>query len=186
MSIGHPSAVNSGDDSPININYPPTITPRQELRRLLLRCSRGDVQAFAHFYDWTYPVVLDYQFLRTGQIRLTEDLVAGTYLKAMTSVCDYPSSGMSGESWILRIARSLARGQDGPFGIAVDSYRDLSAGLIQAMKQVGLLGQECLALRYFFCYDERMIGDIVGLPLTDVHTSLRAGRRALTRLAPPS
>lgn len=188
MSIGHPAVVSSGDNFSSRLYAdPPAITPNRELRDLLLRSIKGDAHAFGLFNELTEPMVLEYLHYRTDDFALTAALAETAYLTAMKSVCAFQGSRMSGEAWILRIARDVASSQTSSrFGLAVTAYGTDNEQLIQAMKQLSSIRQECLVLRYFFRFDMKMICDTVGHTPAQVHTHLVTGLRGLAALMHPS
>ena len=86
---------------------------KRELRHLLQRVLRGDVEAFGAFYERMLDRIFRYLFYRTGHLQDAEDLTEEVFLKAWEAlhrtreVPDHP------EAWLYRIAHNAV----------VDHYR---------------------------------------------------------------
>ena len=70
----------------------------------LIERAKVDPEAFARLYRKHRPVLLDHVYRRTGDVHVTEDLVADVFLEALRSLPGYRYRGVPLRFWLLRIA----------------------------------------------------------------------------------
>ena len=81
-------------------------TAAKHERELIERAKR-EREAFAALYQQYRPLLLDYVYRRTGDVHVTEDLVADTFLIVLQSLAGYRSRGVPLRFWLLRIATNV-------------------------------------------------------------------------------
>jgi len=81
----------------------PDGSARDEERQLVER-AKHDRQAFAALYRRHYRAVASHVFRRTGDVHVTEDLVADVFLIALRTLPRYRYRGVPVRFWLLRIA----------------------------------------------------------------------------------
>ena len=81
-------------------------TAARRERELVERAQR-EREAFATLYRQYRPLLLDYVYRRTGDVHVTEDLVADTFLIVLRSLAGYRSRGVPLRFWLLRIATNV-------------------------------------------------------------------------------
>ncbi len=70
----------------------------------LIERAKVDPEAFARLYRKHRPMLLDHVYRRTGDVHVTEDLVADVFLEALRSLPGYRYRGVPLRFWLLRIA----------------------------------------------------------------------------------
>ncbi len=70
----------------------------------LVERAKRDPQAFSVLYRRHYSAMAGYVFRRTGDVHLTEDLVADVFLTAMRFLPRYRQRGAPFRAWLYRIA----------------------------------------------------------------------------------
>lgn len=83
--------------------------------RDLIDRAKRDAEGFSLLYQRYCPLLLNYVHRRTGDVHVTEDLVADVFVIVMRSLPGYRYRGKPFRSWLLRIATNVvnrwARGQ---------------------------------------------------------------------------
>lgn len=74
----------------------------EELAALLVLAGRGDVDAFARFYDATIGWAYDRARLRSADPELVDSEVRAVYLRAWRAASAHRASGLSPKAWLLR------------------------------------------------------------------------------------
>jgi len=78
-----------------------------EHERELIERAQREREAFAALYRQYCPMLLDYVYRRTGDVHVTEDLVADTFLIVLRSLASYRPRGVPFRYWLLRIATNV-------------------------------------------------------------------------------
>lgn len=73
--------------------------PHQHLAHLLIRIAAGDRQAFADFFDATYPIVASWAD-RADTSDFGDELVIAAYLRVWTHAPSFPRSSQSVTEWL--------------------------------------------------------------------------------------
>jgi len=77
--------------------------PLEHERVLVERAQQGP-DGLGILYERYCPMLLNYVYRRTGDVHVTEDLVADVFLVVMRSLPGYRYRGIPFRSWLLRIA----------------------------------------------------------------------------------
>jgi len=78
-----------------------------EHERELIERAQCEREAFASLYRQYRRMLLDYVYRRTGDVHVTEDLVADTFVIVLRSLASYRPRGVPFRFWLLRIATNV-------------------------------------------------------------------------------
>jgi RNA polymerase sigma-70 factor (ECF subfamily) len=76
--------------------------------QFIARATRGDREAFGRLYEQHAVRVFRHAYFLTGDVTLSEDLTAQTFLKALEAIPRYQSRGVPFIAWLLRITCNLS------------------------------------------------------------------------------
>ena len=90
------------------------IQPRDSVRsrseeQELVRRARRDAEAFGVLYRAHVRPISDYVFRRTGDLHVSQDLVADVFLRALRAFPRFESTGVPLRHWLFRIATNRVR-----------------------------------------------------------------------------
>jgi len=103
--------------------------------RDLIRCAKGDPEAFGELYRRYVKRIYNYHYRHTGNPTEAEDLTSRTFYRALRSLNTYHEKGASFQAWLFRIAHNLV----------VNWYRDTSRHPSVAIDSVPPLHSPSLA-----------------------------------------
>jgi RNA polymerase sigma-70 factor (ECF subfamily) len=69
-----------------------------------VEAAKQDPKAFQHIFDAYHDTIFNYVLRRTGNVSLSEDLTANTFMKAMDAIGKFRWQGVSLSAWLYRIA----------------------------------------------------------------------------------
>ncbi len=169
----------------------------------LVRRARTDTEAFAQLYERYVERIYAYIQRETGDLAVTEDIVATTFEKALKHLPTYRWRGTSFGAWLYKIARNELRmhwrrqkwtlpflGRD-PSHAHVEQtvqQQEQADDVKLALDKLSARDQELLRLRYYEDLSNAEIGEVLNRsPRTvavQMHRALNRLRQQLARQAP--
>ncbi|TSC76562.1 MAG: RNA polymerase sigma-70 factor, ECF subfamily [Parcubacteria group bacterium Gr01-1014_31] len=159
----------------------------------LVAKAKRDPEAFGVLYDRYVDRIYRYLLSRTGSVPLAQDLTAETFLAALKGLWRYRWTGKPFSAWLYRIAiAQLGSHYRHEHSVALElaeQLPDLKVPALPlsadypavqgALRQLSLIQQHIITLRYFQDLSLREIAATVSLPVNTVKSHLH---RALHKL----
>lgn len=161
----------------------------------LIERSKADPQSFAVLYRRHYRAVAGCIYRRTGDVHVTEDLAADTFISAYRAIGSFRSGGVPIRFWFLRIAtnvvnrwsraqRRVARHRER--SIAADSTgadprsrAEIARSVRDGVARLALAHQAVLSLHYFESLSIEEIAAVLGCRVGTVKSRLSRARESL-------
>lgn len=161
----------------------------------LIERSKADPQAFAVLYQRHYRAVAGCIYRRTGDVHVTEDLAADTFISAYRAIGPFRAGRVPIRFWFLRIAtntvnrwsraqRRVARHREE--STAADSARadpSSQAEIVRCVREgvarLALAHQAVLSLHYFESLSIEEIAAVLGCRVGTVKSRLSRARESL-------
>jgi len=178
----------------------PSDRPRAEDEAGLVERAKGDAGAFGRLYRRHYPRVAGYLYRRTGDVHLSEDLAAETFIAVWRGLGGYRRTGAPFEAWLLRIAtntlrrwmrRHRGRSAARPGGDGSDAWADAATGapaedgadvariVRDAVRRLSMPHQDVIALVHYESLSIEQAALVLGVPPGTVKSRLARARAAL-------
>lgn len=162
---------------------------------VLLERSKADPQAFAVLYRRHYRAVAGCIYRRTGDVHVTEDLAADTFISAYRAIGSFRAGRVPIRFWFLRIAtntvnrwsraqRRVAKHREET--TAVESSRadapsqvEIARSVREGVARLALAHQAVLSLHYFESLSIEEIAAVLGCRVGTVKSRLSRARESL-------
>lgn len=165
---------------------------------LIQQAQGGDVTAIGTLYDQHHDSIFKYLWLRSGDQQVAEDLTGDVFIRMMSALPNYRSTGVPFRAWLYRIAHNLIvdhfrranlrttvpleaieeseRGDD--LQVAVDR-RLMIERLQQALSQLDQIQREVVALRFVVGLSLQEVAQVIGRSEAAVKSLQHRGLAAL-------
>ena len=172
---------------------------------LVAHAQGGNVDAIEALYDRHRPSIFRYVWSRVGDRHTAEDLTGDVFMRMLTALPGYRSTGMPFRAWLYRIAHNLVvdhfRREDKHISVPLDTVEERDAGghdpasvtewKLDAERVQGALSQlapshrEIVVLRFLCELSLQETAQVLGKTEAAVkslqHRSLTALRRSLAQ-----
>lgn len=170
-----------------------------ENEKELVLAALTDANSFAVIYDYYYPKVYNYIFMRVANPNITDDLVSQVFQKVLTKLGTYASEKGAFSAWLFTIASNtfkdycrVQRRSFVSFSEEIDELVTIESDvekeillyeardqLMKALRQLSVREQNIIALKFWGELRNRQIAEMLGLSESNVAVILF---RALKRL----
>ncbi|MFQ5605551.1 MAG: RNA polymerase sigma factor [bacterium] len=186
------------------------ITIKDDLaqEQIWIKAAQNDPAAFEPLFNKYHDMIFNYALRRTGNVLLSQDIAATTFMKALDQIKKFQWQGISISSWLYRIAineihlhfrknhRMVPLTSEIAHKLKDDRQTDarmleIEESILQneqfqrvcrAIAKLKLNYQTILTLRYFEEKSIKEIADILNLSQNTVKTQIRRGLIYLKRI----
>lgn len=183
---------------------------KEEQEKKWISEAKKNPDAFKYLFDKYFQQVYNYVLRRTANPVLTQDITAGTFLKAFENIDRFKWKGIPFSAWLFRIAvneinqeyrktkRITTMADNGWEAMDLKSDKQADSDILaleaeiqknksykkvnKALKQIKPMYASALTLRYFENLSIKEIADILGLTENTVKTHIRRGLQKLREL----
>jgi RNA polymerase sigma-70 factor (ECF subfamily) len=165
--------------------------------------TKADPQAMKYLYQRYFPKVYAYMSYRVGRVQDVEDLVAETFMQAVSQFAHFQWQGVgSFAAWLFRIAHNQVanfyrRQQRAPEAVTLEELPEIAANghlpddlllrkeqfyqLLQLLKTLSTRRQEIITLKFFGGLRNQEIAEILALDERTVASHLCRGLEDLSQ-----
>jgi RNA polymerase sigma-70 factor (ECF subfamily) len=172
---------------------------------LVAHAQGGNVDAIEALYDRHRPSIFRYVWSRVGDRHAAEDLTSDVFVRMVTALPDYRSTGQPFRAWLYRIAHNLLvdhyRRENKHVAVSLDTIEERDAGgedpvsfterrlnaerVQHALSQLDPAHREIVVLRFLCELSLQEVAQVLGKTEAAVkslqHRSLTALRQAFAR-----